>query len=55
MVYGVTQFEDFVSRYIMEYYLNKFNITQTTADVQDKQEQTQKGNTSSYFNGTHKH
>jgi len=56
MVHGVTQFEDFASHYIMQYYLNKFNITtQTTADVQDKQKQTQKGNVSSYFNCTHKH
>jgi hypothetical protein len=56
MVYGVTQFEDFISHYTKQYYLNKFNIiTQATSNVQDKQEQVQKGNMSSDLNGTHKH
>jgi hypothetical protein len=35
LAYGVKQTEDFISHYIMQYYLNKFNITtQATADVQ---------------------
>ena len=55
MVHGVTSFEYFISQYILQYHLNKLNITMTTANVQYRQEQVQARNMFSYSNGTHKH